>query len=187
MEDTYISPFKNSFPVYVCPWCSNHVHYNPDIRFYANDCFYLEIDCLHCSQNANMKCSCNHVYPRRLCDKHDSSPFRIKISIKRGNYDIMIPPELLWKKQIVNMMRMMRMMNNAEQSKKIMFIPKSGNDAREGVDVIVMLNQYNDLVFSEVKDAIIGITYACLMYNLPMDIVQVLYKLMHQLILCDYY
>jgi len=99
----------------------------------------------------------------------------------------MIPPELLWKKQIVNMMRMMRMMNNAEQSKKIMFIPKSGNDAREGVDVIVMLNQYNDLVFSEVKDAIIGITYACLMYNLPIDLVWVLYKLMGQLILCDYY
>jgi len=182
MEKAFTKPFEFSFPTYICPDCHNYGKYDTKVRVFDKDCIYLQVTCLHCIETLKAKCKCFVPRQQCYCIQRDNSTFQIKVSIKRGKFDILISNELL-KKQKANYIRLVRFLCNAEQSKNIMFVTNAGHWTRKDTLSDIILKQYDDDMFSKLKFMIFGIKCACMMYNLPIE----LGHFICQFIICLYY
>ena len=188
MDNEFIKPFEKSMPVYICPWCHNYRKYNVNIQYLKKGNIYLVVECLRCHNNSEMKCSCGD----ELCDKHNSSYLQIKININREIFDITYPFEqmfgttrystLLWEKQKANYLRLVRFLCNTKQQDEIAFVTNKEN-TKVYTSIDIVLKQYDVDVFFKLKVIIFGITCACEMYNLPIELM----RLLCQEVLYEYY
>jgi hypothetical protein len=176
--DDFLKPFEQAFPEYICPWCHNYGKYFIDKAFIDHfggmDCIFLEVNCPQCIMSKYLNRGKGYDTGTNICDKHDACHFEIKISIQRGNFDIIYPDKLLLQeKQKANYMRLMRFLRNADQSREIILIKTNEGSIvpEEMISADIVLNQYNAEVFSESKIMIQAIGYAGLIYNLPIELV----------------
>jgi hypothetical protein len=177
MINPYLKPFEKDFPIYICPWCDRRGYYNHKIRIYERDCFYLEAHCLY-QCNKDSTCKCMIYYPKTLCKKHSSEEFELKISIKKGRYDIMRPNELLWKKQKFNCMRIFRFMRNYTYMDINLVKNADNHKNREDIPIDNVLTKFHGKIFSKLKVNIYTMKYVCEMYELPIELVDVILQLM---------
>jgi hypothetical protein len=168
-----LKPFKNSFPVYICPCCHNYGEYK-NIYPYFTDYFCLEVTCSQCKYNV--------VHPKCICDKHNTYSFEFKISVKCHKYDIMCPSELLWEKQKINYMRLFRFLLDYGQL-EVRLCTSTGNNMWKETFADIILDQHITDLFSKLKVSIQAIRCTKIMYNLPNELVVYIYKLL----MCQYH